>query len=261
MPRRRQKNTVLPKAFAIAVGVVFVAVVIAAQFGVFKAIKREFGPANVVLVTPAEAPKEKEKPQPKKEKKSEPVRKAAGSKGKTAKANHPRMSAPTVVTAGNSNGEGTGGATVEQGTGLKPGELPTTIAKPSAGSKPETTTTPTPKVTAPQPAAAQPKPEVKSEPKPNPAPAKFVDAEPVDQPQPTIPDDLLSEDLSKDYIAEAHIGPDGVPTSVKTIQSTGIDELDKVALDAARKWRFTPATLGGVPTDQTVHIKIQFRVQ
>jgi protein TonB len=104
----------------------------------------------------------------------------------------------------------------------------------------------------------QPKPVTQPAAKPEP---KFIECEPTAQPQPVIPDDLRSEELSKDFVAELQVGEDGIPTSVKTVQSTGIDELDRLALDAARKWRFTPATLGGVPTAQTVRITMQFRVQ
>jgi protein TonB len=260
--RRRQKNTLLPKVFGIAVLVNCVAVLIAAQFGAFKAIQREFGPSKVVLVTPADAPKEKEKPAKKKENKSSTTHKAAGS-AKSAKANRPKANAPAVVTAGPSNGEGTGGPVADQGTGLKPGEIPTNIAKPGGAAKPDTTGEGEPKpATKPEP-PPEVKPETKPQPKatPAPEPAKFIDCVPTEQPQPTIPDDLLSDSLSKDFIAEVHVGPDGVPTSASVFQSTGISELDKVALEAAKRWRFTPATLGGQATDQTVHVKMQFRVQ
>jgi TonB family protein len=261
--RRRQKNSLLPKVFAIAVLVNAVAVLIAAQFGALKAIQREFGPANVVLIAPAEAPKEKEKPAKKKETKAAPVRKAAGANAKSARSNHPKTNLPAVVTAGPSNGEDSGsGPVADSGGGLKPGEIPTIKNGGGEKPKPDSTADTVPKVEPKPEVKPETKPEVKPEPKPQPVvEPKFVDAEPISQPQPAIPDDLLTEDLSKDYIAELEVGPDGVPTSAKTVQSTGIDELDRVALDTARKWRFSPATLGGAPTDQTVRVKIQFRVQ
>jgi len=165
-----------------------------------------------------------------------------------------------VVTGSGSAGDSGGGPVVDQGTGLAPGALPPDAGagnhKPVDPVKPETDT----KVDTKPEVKPEIKPEVKPEVKPKPEP-KFVECEAVSQPQPTIPDDLRTEELSKDFVAELEVGTDGIPKSVKTTQSTGINELDQLALDAARKWRFTPATLDGVPTEQTVRIKIEFRVQ
>jgi protein TonB len=261
--RRRQKNPLLPRIFAIAVMVNVVAVLIAAQFGAFKAIQKQFGDAKVVLLKPAEAPKEKSKPVEKKARpKSQTSRKAQERSTKSSSTAHPKASAPQVVASGASSADGPGGPVVDQGT-LRGGELPATKAPEPAKPEEKTTTQPSPQ---PQP---EPKPEVRPEPKPEPKPAKpepkpepkFIECEAISQPQPAIPDDLRAEELSKDFVAEAVVGTDGVPKSLKTSQSTGIDELDRVALEAAKKWRFTPATLGGAPTEQTVLIKIQFRVQ
>jgi TonB family protein len=258
--RRRQKNSLLPKVFAIAILVNIVMVLIAAQFGALKAIQRELGDTKVVLVAPAEAPKEKEKPAEKKKAapKAQASHKAAGAQAKSAASNRPRTNQPQVVTAGPANGDAGGSGPVADQGSLKAGEIPTEktgtkapVTEPTPQPQPQPKPEPTPE---PQPKPEPPKPEPKPEP-------KFVDCEAISQPQPTIPDDLRNDELSKDFIGELEVGPDGVPTSAKTAQSTGIDELDRLALEAAKKWRFTPATLGGVPTEQTVRIKIEFRVQ
>ena len=262
--RRRQKNKMLPRIFAVAVLVNCAAVLVAAQFGAFKAIQREFGASKVILIAPAEAPKEKEKPT-QKVKKAEPKARAAKksdgapAKGKSAPKN--ALSQPKVVTGTGGAGNGNG-AVAAPGGNLNPGSLPTVGGGGPAKPKPEPTSTPKPAPTPqPQPKPQlQPKVERTPEAKPIPVPV-FIDCEPIDQPQPAIPDDLRMDALSKDYVADFEVGPDGVPISVKTVQSTGIDELDRVALDAARKWKFKPATLGGVATTQTVRLKIEFRVQ
>jgi protein TonB len=57
------------------------------------------------------------------------------------------------------------------------------------------------------------------------------------------------------------VSPEGSPTDVKIIKSSGNDELDSVALDAAKKWRFKPATRDGQPIESRVILHIEFEVQ
>ncbi len=256
----------LPRIFAVAVGVNAVAVLVAAQFGAFKSIQREFGASKVVLLAPADAPKEKEKPVEKTKKeapKPSTTKKAPGPANKSTSTPKNRLAQPKVVTG---TGDAAGGGdtpAAAAGGNLAPGTLPTNVnggTKPTTpvnnDAQPKTDTQPTTTKTT----VTETKPTTETTDKPKPEP-KFVECEVIDQPQPDIPDDLRSDELDKEYVAEFVVGPDGNPESVNTVQSTGINELDKVALEAAKKWKFKPATLGGEATTQTVRLKIEFRVQ
>ena len=56
------------------------------------------------------------------------------------------------------------------------------------------------------------------------------------------------------------VGPDGMPIRVTVSQSTGNNELDRIALDAAKQWRFKPATRDGQPVESRVRLHIEFQV-
>ena len=90
----------------------------------------------------------------------------------------------------------------------------------------------------------------------------FTQATPLEghQPQPTIPDDLRSDALDKTFVAEVTVGPDGMPNSVTVSQSTGSNELDRLAMDTAKQWRFKPATRDGQPIESRVRLRIEFQV-
>jgi protein TonB len=95
-----------------------------------------------------------------------------------------------------------------------------------------------------------------------PAAPIYTAAEPMDdrQPQPTIPDDLRTSSLDKMCVVEFVVGTDGRPVSVRVVTSTNNSELDNLALDAAKKWRFRPATRDGQPVEGKVRLHIEFQV-
>jgi len=90
----------------------------------------------------------------------------------------------------------------------------------------------------------------------------FTEAAPIEgrQPQPTIPDDFRSDALDTTVVVDVTVGPDGAPTSASISQSTGKRELDKLAVDAAKQWRFKPATRDGEPVESRVRLHIEFQV-
>ena len=88
-----------------------------------------------------------------------------------------------------------------------------------------------------------------------------MQAEAVDAPQPTIPDDLRAEPLDKTLIVEADVDTGGHPTNVTVAESTGIKELDAVGVDTAKRYRFKPATVDDAPVDQHVRFRILFKVE
>ena len=66
--------------------------------------------------------------------------------------------------------------------------------------------------------------------------------------------------LDKTVVVEITVDAAGNSTDVKLAQPTGNDELDKLAVDTARKWKFKPATRDGQPVESRVRLHIEFQV-
>ncbi len=278
MRRRRQKNPLLGRILLISIVVHIILLPILAYFGAFKKIQQHFVEAQVVVLPPPVA--EKQKPIVKKEERKVPKTKTAqNSKGKTSPSHtvaHSNLPQPKIALADPGKGGDNGAGSAEQGNGAA-GVLPTdpgtkktetTKGDPNAGNPVETVKPVVPEVKQPvkpivqNPVTIPDKPVKPVDPIVAPRVPVFVAAQPVSesQPKPTIPDDLRSEALDKTFIAEFTVGEDGTPMQVKAVQSTGNDELDRRALDAAKKWRFKPATRDGQPVVGTVRLFIEFQV-
>jgi protein TonB len=276
MRRRRQKNPLLGRIIAISILAHIILLPILAYFGAFKKIQEHFVQTQMVVLPPPEVAKEK--PVEKKETKAKKTAVASKSKSSAshtqAHASHSNVPQPHIAVAAGDKG-GDGGPAVEEGNG-KAGVVP---VDPNAGkpvgttentkpveqpAKPVVTEQPKPEkpvVTAPVKPVEQPKPPVVEMPVTPKAPV-FTAAQPIDdsQPKPSIPDDLRSDAIDKTVVVECTVGEDGSPMQVKAVQSTGNDELDRRALDAAKKWRFKPATKDGQPVIGKVRIFIEFQV-
>ena len=278
MGRRRQKNPLLGRIIGISVLAHVIALPILGYFGGFKKLQEHFVQTQMVMLPPPEIPKEK--PIVKKETKTARPKTIARSKGKTTPnhgqphAAHNNLPSPKLELAKGGGGGGAGDPGVLQGSGAA-GVVP---VDPNAGkggsAKPDT---PAPVVPEPvKPVVPAPtQPPVQAQVKPPDLPktivpvtpsapkeAVFTAAAPLgdNQPKPTIPDDLRSDALDKTFVAEFTVGEDGAPMEVKAVQSTGNDELDRRALDAAKKWRFKPATRDGQPVVGKVRLFIEFQV-
>jgi protein TonB len=273
--RRHQKNPLLMRIIVISIVVHLFALPILAKLGAFKKIQQHFLEAQLVKLPPPE--REKEKPAVKQ--KHAPPKPAQTAKKSTTTASHRQgkvrtnVNQPRVAIANVPGGDGTGG-TVEQGSG-KQGVLPTqktdttppTVkateppVQPKTNTSPSVEAQPTTKPTQPVVKTGPTQPVVKPEPPREPV---FTAAQPLggadSQPKPQIPDDLRTEALDKTCVAEFTVGPDGAPTNVKITQSTGNNELDRLALDAARKWKFKPATRDGQPIQSQVRLHVEFQV-
>lgn len=274
MRRRRQKNPLLMRIIGISILVHIIALPLLAQFGAFKKIQEHFVQVTTVKLPPPPEP-EKAKPEAKKTAKQpqKPTRTARKAATTTAHqrqaAQRTNLNQPKVIASGPATGEGgDNGPTVDpNGTG-KAGELPTKLADktpPTVKAEPTPEPKPQPKPEAPAPIAKAMEKQVepKPEPKPSPAPVHepvFTEVAPTYSPQPTLPDDLRAEALDKTFVAEVVVSSEGVPTDVHVAQSTGNDELDKLALETARKWKFKPATKDGQPIESRVRLHIEFQV-
>ena len=56
------------------------------------------------------------------------------------------------------------------------------------------------------------------------------------------------------------VGTDGTPASVTVRQTSGHEDFDNAAVQAVKKWRFSPARRGGQPVASFHDIKIRFRL-
>lgn len=270
------------RIFVISILAHIVLLPILAHYGAFKKIQQHFVELQAVRLPPPPAP-EKAKQETKKQPKV-PV-KAAQKARRGPTASHTRQAAqksnftqPKVVASSGGPGGGEGGPTVNNDLANgKAGEVPKdeTTTKPPTVKQPEPmpekqseplkTTEPskeiarieqpvvkTPVVKAPEPKAPEPKAPVFTEA----APAMPLDQEP----KPAIPDDLRADALDKTCVVRFTVSPDGTAAKVEIAQSSGSDELDRAALDAARQWKFKPATRDGEPVESQVNLHIEFQV-
>ncbi|HTQ11812.1 MAG TPA: TonB family protein [Fimbriimonadaceae bacterium] len=259
--RRRKGNKLLARILLISVAVHVIAVPILAKYGAFDKIRREFVTNTVTVIPPP--PPDTEKPVEKKVEQKKQLARARGSSHASraqARSNAPHP--PVVASNAAPTGQGDNGPTINpNGTGtpgvVPKGTGPTGLATNPGTTKPATEPVATPATTpAVKPAT---KPDVKPAPVQPHVPV-IVTAEAVYQPQPQVPDDLRADALDKTCVVEISVGADGDPASVKIDTSCGIDELDQIALDAARKWRFKPATADGSPIPSIVRLHVEFKV-
>lgn len=277
MRRRRQKNPLLMRIVMISIGLHILALPVLAHFGVLKKVQEKFIETQMVVLPPPPAV-EKQKPVANAEKKT--ARKSASTGKKSAASNaHNRLAAhrsnlsqPKVIAGAAAGGDGDdGGPTVDANGSGKAGELPTAKTDTKTGSKGDSAGSVVPVKRDDTPAA---KPEAvkvaKNDVKPAPEPVKttapapkapvLTDVEPTYSPQPSIPDDLRTDALDKTFVAEFVVSASGTPSDVKVAQSTGNDELDRLALDTAKKWKFKPATRDGQPIESRIRLHIEFQV-
>jgi protein TonB len=85
-------------------------------------------------------------------------------------------------------------------------------------------------------------------------------AEPVYTPEPEISSELHEQCFKSCCIAKFLIKKDG-KTSVALLSSSGSTEVDDIALNTLRRWKFKPATLDGQPVDSSRKIKVEFEVE
>ncbi len=76
---------------------------------------------------------------------------------------------------------------------------------------------------------------------------------------PDVPDDLAGSPLQVQVALRFLVHADGSFT-VKLLKSCGQPELDAIALQAAQRWRFAPAVVGGVASAAQLDVVIPFEV-
>ena len=257
MSRRRKKNTLLPKMIGIALLINAILLPILAQFGVFKSVgsRRTLTQVELVKLPPAEKkPLVPKKIAKKIAAKPHPAGRKVAAHASVARRTPSGPPPVRVVAAGPAAGA-SGGAGDSGITGTPNGPIPPPVA-------PQATPPPTPVTVPPVAPVPEPPPPV---PKPVPAPLPVVHiptlqaAVPLSQPQPEIPEDLRGSELNTIFEGVFTVHTDGTAT-VKTLAGTGNSTLDALALDAARRWRFRPATRDGEPVESYLRLKVEFDV-
>ena len=257
MSRRRKKNTLLPKMIGIALLINAILLPILAQFGVFKSVgsRRTLTQVELVKLPPAEKKPPVPKKTPKKiAAKPHPAGRKAATHTSVARRTPSGPPPVRVVAAGPAAGasSGAGDAGI---TGTQTGPATPPVVPP-------TSPPPTPVITTPAPPLPEPTPPA---PKPVPAPLPAAHlptlqaAVPLAQPHPEIPEDLRGSELDSIFEGVFTIHTDGTAT-VKTVTGTGNSTLDALALDAARRWKFRPATRDGEPVESYLRLKVEFDV-
>jgi protein TonB len=105
-------------------------------------------------------------------------------------------------------------------------------------------------------AEAQDKPREPSKP----VTPRVTDASPMTgrNPQPDYPRDAQRRGLSGRVLLRVDVAADGTATNVDFVQRSGTPELDRAAMNAVRKWQFTPARRDGKATASSVNVPIDF---
>lgn len=264
--RRRQRNPLITRILGITVLAHIIILPILAHFGAFKNIKHDLVKVSLMSLPP---PAQKAPPPPKKKvvkkaKKKTPDHKTQGKHVVSHHYQQKNLTQPKVVAG--KGGSGGGPSITNNGTAAV-GQLPTQVTtKPAPPVKP---------VIAPPVVQQKPTPVVIPKKQPTqiaqvptapvvPVAPVIVDAVPAlslqDEPQPEIPRDLRDEAFNKTCVVEVNVSANGTPTSATVLQSSGIDRLDRRAIDAAKKWKFNPATSNGIPIASIVRLHIAFEV-
>jgi periplasmic protein TonB len=62
-------------------------------------------------------------------------------------------------------------------------------------------------------------------------------------------------------ILEVHVSAGGTVESLRVVESSGFDSLDKAALESIRQWRFEPGYRGGIPVEAVVNVPVRFAIR
>jgi TonB family protein len=85
-------------------------------------------------------------------------------------------------------------------------------------------------------------------------------AEPLFTPEPEISPELKEQCFKSCCIAKFLIGANG-NTSVQLLSSSGSQEVDEIAIETLRRWKFKPAQLDGRPVESSRKIKVEFEIE
>jgi TonB family protein len=128
-------------------------------------------------------------------------------------------------TGGSSGGHGSGKADDSRATGLR--ETP-----PAAGETPK----PTPR-------------------------GESRSAQILSQPRPLYPSDARDDGVEGTVVLTVSIDAQGHVTSAKVARSSGDRRLDRSAAEAVGKWTYAPSLKDGLPTESSIRIRVEFKLE
>ena len=64
-----------------------------------------------------------------------------------------------------------------------------------------------------------------------------------------------------DVLVKVFVGADGAPSQVQVERSSGFERLDRAAVDAVSCFRFTPASVAGVPRAMWARVPVRFELK
>ncbi len=265
MSRRRRGNKLLTRILVVSVGAHVLALPILARLGVFEKVRRQFVTATVVVPPPAEKAKEIAKAP---EKKQVNAKKANDHVARSAKSN---LSQPKVIASkAPQSSEADSSPAVDPNGAGKAGVVPTVQPDNQlSGTKSDNPSKPSKSPSDPGPSHdSVPPTGVEKRPVEKPVETPVVPphvpvvavARPLVQPQPEIPDDLRDEPLDKTTIVLVDVNEQGRVTAAQVLESSGVSELDGLAIEAAKKWMFSPATRDSSPISSQMRIHMRFKV-
>jgi len=80
------------------------------------------------------------------------------------------------------------------------------------------------------------------------------------RPDPVHPRELLRRRIEASVRLKVRVGISGKVTNIQIAQSSGYEAMDKSAVEAVRRWEFTPGRRHGQPAAMTVIVPIEFRI-
>ena len=89
---------------------------------------------------------------------------------------------------------------------------------------------------------------------------QYTQARTSDAPKPKYPDAARRDGKEGRVLLRVLVNEEGRTASVQVNRSSGVESLDQAALEAIKRWRFSPARLGERPVESWVRIPIDFRL-
>lgn len=81
---------------------------------------------------------------------------------------------------------------------------------------------------------------------------------PLRNPEPRYPAEARRRGWEGSVLLVARVAPDGACLDARVVESSGHRSLDEAALEAVRRWTFTPALRDGSPVEAEVEVPVNF---
>lgn len=80
----------------------------------------------------------------------------------------------------------------------------------------------------------------------------------VQTPPPDYPVELACSGVGGQSVLKVVVGPEGAPTEVALLTSSGNSQLDDAAIHRVREWKFKAATRNGQAVPTTIQVPVSF---